>query len=97
MNRFFKKPIHNDLSELVIRRIKCMLEYPESTPLAVTPASLLFRLDDWSLGRNRSFNAYMKMVSINTLSKKRPARNLWCHKGYWPEQAVQYKLVNKQE
>ena len=61
-NRFFKKPIHNDLSELVIRRVKAMLEYPESTPEAVMPASLLYRLDDWSLGRNRSFTAYMKMV-----------------------------------
>lgn len=93
--RFFEKPIHNDLSELVIRRVKAMLEYPETSPSSVAPKSLLFRLDDWSLGRNRSFDAYMKMVSIDTRSKKHPLKNKWCHQGYWPVEAAQYKLDDK--
>ena len=93
VDRFFKKPIHNELGELVTKRVKTMLEYPESTPLAVTPASLLYRLDDWSLGRNRSFNMYMKMVNIDTISKKRPAQNKWCHQGFWPPEAAHYKVA----
>ena len=41
--RFFKKPIHNDLVEIVLKRVKCMLGYPESRPEMITPNSVLYR------------------------------------------------------
>ena len=41
--RFFKKPIHNDLVELVLKRVKCMLGYPESRPDMISPNSVLYR------------------------------------------------------
>ena len=41
--RFFKKPIHNDLVELVLKRVKCMLGYPESRPEMINPNSVLYR------------------------------------------------------
>lgn len=41
--RFFKKPIHNDLVELVLKRVKCMLGYPESKPDLISPNSVLYR------------------------------------------------------
>lgn len=41
--RFFKKPIHNDILELIINRVKCMLGYPESDAELVAPASILYR------------------------------------------------------
>ena len=41
--RFFKKPIHNDLVELVLKRVKCMLGYPESKPDMINPNSVLYR------------------------------------------------------
>jgi len=43
VNRFFKKPIHNDLVELVLKRVKCMLGYPESRPEMINPNSVLYR------------------------------------------------------
>ena len=43
VNRYFKKPIHNDLVEIVINRVKCMLGYPESRPEMIHPNNVLFR------------------------------------------------------
>jgi hypothetical protein len=94
VNRFFKKPIHNDIVELMIKRVKCMLGYPESRADRVKPASLLYRLDDWSMGTKRSMKEYMKMVGIDTETKT-ITPNMWCHEGRWPEQALQYKLTDK--
>ena len=41
--RFFKKPIHNDLVELLIKRVKNMLGYPECATALVSPTTLLYR------------------------------------------------------
>lgn len=41
--RFFKRPIHNDVAELVLKRCKSMLGYTESRPEYVEPTSLLHR------------------------------------------------------
>ncbi len=55
---------------------------------------LLFRQDQWSMGKKRSFSQYMEMVGIETKSKK-VTPNVWCHKGEWPEIAKQY-MVKKE-
>jgi len=93
-NRFYKKPIHNDVVELVIKRVKSMLGYPESAPDLVSPASLLYRLEDWSMGRERSFSTYMEMVGIEPKTKTISA-NTWCTQGVWPKQALQYRVQKK--
>jgi hypothetical protein len=41
--RYFKHPVHNEIVELVIRRVKAQLGYPETQGDLVTPASLLYR------------------------------------------------------
>ena len=41
--RFFKKPIHNDLVEIVIKRVKYMLGYSETSLELVHPQSVLYR------------------------------------------------------
>ncbi|KAJ1415736.1 GlcNAc-domain-containing protein, partial [Ochromonadaceae sp. CCMP2298] len=94
VNRFFKKPIHNDLVEIVINRVKCMLAYPESRAEMVYPQSVLYRQHRWGMGKARSFGAYMKMVGIDTLNKI-VTPNQWCHKGEWPEIALPYKVEDK--
>jgi hypothetical protein len=43
INRFFKRPIHNDIAELVLKRCKSMLDYSESRPEFIHPPSLLHR------------------------------------------------------
>eukprot|EP01038_Epipyxis_sp_PR26KG_P009420 gene9420-12689_t len=94
VNRFFKRPIHNDLVEIVLKRVKCMLGYPETRPEMIHPNSVLYRQDDWAMGKKRSFSRYMEMVGINPVSKV-VTPNVWCHKGEWPENAKQYQLLNK--
>ncbi len=91
VNRFFKRGIHNNLVEIVLKRVKTMLEYPESSPELVNPNSVLYRLEDWSMGTKRSFRQYMEMVGINVFSKV-VTRNMWCHQGEWPPQAAQFKV-----
>lgn len=88
-NRFFKRPIHNNLVEIVLKRVKCMLGYPESRPEMINPNSVLYRLEDWSMGTKRSFAQYMEMVGINTLNKV-VTPNKWCHTGDLPPQARPY-------
>ena len=90
-NRFFKKPIHNNLVEIVLKRVKAMLAYPESAPELINPNSVLYRLEDWSMGSERSFQEYMDMVGINVVDKV-VTKNMWCHNGYWPPQAEQYRI-----
>lgn len=89
VNRFFKKPVHNQLIEVILRRCKNMLGYPEATAELISPNSVLYRLEDWGMGSKRSFASYMQMVGIDTVSKK-VTPNRWCHEGVWPEIAQPY-------
>lgn len=68
MNRVFEADVHNYLCELVIRRPKHMLGYPESSASLVEPASMLHRLSDWGLGKQRSYEAYLSMAQVTHLS-----------------------------
>jgi hypothetical protein len=43
VNRSFKKPIHNQIVAMVIKRIKNMLKYPESISSAIEPSTLLYK------------------------------------------------------
>lgn len=89
VNRFFKRPIHNPLVEMLIHRVKNMLGYPESATNLVSPMSVLYRSGDWGMGRERSFNQYMRMVGLDPVTKTETP-NIWCRKGEWPEQALPY-------
>ena len=42
-HRYFKRPVHNEIIELVIKRVKVMLGYGENLASATYPQSLLFR------------------------------------------------------
>jgi hypothetical protein len=90
VNRFFKHPIHNELTTMVLKRVKHMLEYPESQAHMITPASVLYRLDEWSMGNKRPLSKYMKMVGID-VNAKQVTPNMWCHKGIWPQEALEYR------
>ena len=68
-----------------------MLNYPESRAVRIIPSSLLYRLEDWSMGSKRSFSDYMDMVGLNTMTKV-VTPNVWCHKGKYPSQFLPYKV-----
>jgi hypothetical protein len=41
--RFFRKPIHNDIVEVIIKRVKNMLGYPEARADFIYPNNVLYR------------------------------------------------------
>ena len=90
--RFFKNPIHNNLVEVVINRVKCMLGYPESSAELVYPPSVLYRKDDWGMGKKRSYTKYLEMVGLD-MTKKVATQNTWCHRGEWPDMAKEYLIT----
>lgn len=96
VNRFFKRPIHNDVAELVLTRCKNLLDYPESHNQYVNPRSMLYRLEEWGMGDKRSYNQYLQMVGLNMKSKK-VRQNTWCHRGEWPEEAKPYYVDKKRD
>ena len=63
---------------------------------AFVSSSLFVRLDEWGLGKKRSFAQYMNMVGIDTVAKK-VTPNKWCHQGDWPAIALPYKLDKKEK
>jgi hypothetical protein len=66
-----------------------MLDYPESRPEYIRPTSLLYRLEEWSMGKMRSYRDYLQMVGLNMQTKEvRP--NKWCHNAEWPPEAKPY-------
>lgn len=94
--RFFKRPIHNDIAELVLKRCKSMLDYTESHSDLVQPPTLLHRLSEWSMGDKRSYSQYLKMVNLNMQTKVQKP-NQWCHRGEWPEEAKPYYFDKSQK
>ena len=46
------------------------------------------------MGNKRSFKNYMDMVGLDA-NTKTVTKNTWCHKGEWPQQALQYKIDKK--
>ena len=49
----------------------------------------MFRLADYSMGRARSYETYMRMVGLDTATKT-TSPNQWCRNGQWPEEAKPY-------
>ena len=68
--------------------------YSESNPNMIQPNTPLYRMDEWGMGKKRSFQAYLKMTGIDPVSKK-ITLNKWCHKGEWPKEAQPYYIENK--
>ena len=83
--------MHNNLVEIVINRVKCMLGYPESQPELIYPPSVLYRSADWGMGNKRSYSDYLKMVGLDMQSKI-VTHNIWCHNGEWPDIAKKYMI-----
>jgi len=69
-----------------------MLGYPESLAELITPSSVIYRLDDWGMGKKRSMAKYMQMVGLD-MNSKIATKNKWCHHGEWPEIAKEYRIA----
>lgn len=70
VGRAFHRPgFHNRLNALVIRRIKNILEYPESDDELVRPQSLAIHKDRFGMGRRRTLGQYMDMVGLDQVRR----------------------------
>jgi hypothetical protein len=83
VNRLFRNQVHNPIVALVIKRIKNLLGYPESSRELLYPPSLLYRLEEYHIGSERPAELYWKMVGLDVRTKKFTAQE-WCHKGKKP-------------
>lgn len=86
VNRFFKRPVHNQIVDIVLERVKSMLGYPESAAPLVKVQSALYNLENWGMGNKRLAKDYFKMVGLNFETKSVNV-NKWCVDGEWPEEA----------
>ena len=84
VNRLFKSHVHNNIVALIIKRVKNLLDYPESSRALLYPPSLVYRLEDYSIGPVRPAELYMKMVGLDVKTKSFTEQT-WCHKGTRPE------------
>lgn len=93
VNRGFKRPIHNDIVEIVLKRVKNMLGYSDCKTEDVHPQSVLYRHTDWAMGTERPLSEYMAMVGLNPATLD-VHTNGWCKRGETPPQALPY-VFNK--
>lgn len=91
INRLFKKPIHNDLVQILIQRVKHMFNYPESHAETLIIPSILYRINDWAMGRERSLTEYMDWVSLDVNSKVDGPNN-WCKTCKFDNKYINYKI-----
>lgn len=84
VGRAFKRPgFHNRLNTIVIRRVKNLLEYPETDDELVWPKSLIVDKPMYGMGTERTLAQYMEMVGLDQVAKTSKKLE-WCHKGELP-------------
>ncbi|CAB1121489.1 unnamed protein product [Ectocarpus sp. CCAP 1310/34] len=80
VNRLFKKPtMHNDLTSMVINRVKNIAGYPESSAEILLRPTLLDNLDLYGDGDVRPMEEYMERVGLD-MTTKRAKQISWCFK-----------------
>jgi len=71
---------YNPLSRVIMKRIKHILEYPESAKDFIAPSTILAHVEDYTLGGKRSLKSYLEMATID-LTYKFTRNPDWCNKG----------------
>jgi len=97
VNRVFKKQVFNDVSMLIVKRVKNLVGYPESVADLVHPSSLLAHLDEFGFGRVRPYHLYLRMVGLDPFTKT-TVKPKWCREGKKPEPVMDSVLgMTKEE
>ena len=76
--------LSNKIQAHVIKRIKYMVGYPETTRALVEADGdgiVLTEVDKYSMGTVRPASDYLELTMIDPVEKKCPARMPWCGKG----------------
>lgn len=82
VHRAFTSGIFTPLEEIVLERIKYQLGYPESAR-DMLPKSILTAVEQYSMGKKRSLESYMRMIGMNATTKEITEMK-WCTRGQPP-------------
>ncbi|CAM9774878.1 unnamed protein product [Hapterophycus canaliculatus] len=78
VNRLFEKPsMHNELTSMIIHRVKNIAGYPESSGEILRQPALLENLDLYGDGDVRAMEDYMSVVGLDMMTKRAKSIS-WC-------------------
>ena len=92
MGRLYWPGIHAPLQNLVLNRVKYLLQYPECSRDFILPKTLLTEIDLYGMGNNnRTIHEYLSMVGIDPF-RKVVHKIEWCEDGLPPP--MQHKKID---
>ena len=80
VHRAFTMGVHNPLQMLVLERVKYQLGYPESSKDMIRIKSVLTAVEQYSMGKVRTIEEYLRMVGLN-MTTKEIQDTKWCATG----------------
>ena len=80
VHRAFSPGVHNPLQAMVLDRVKHQLGYPEAAKDMLQSKSLLTAVEQYSMGKERPLDQYLKMVGLNMTTKEVTITH-WCEEG----------------
>lgn len=83
VHRTFTMGVHNPLQMMILDRVKYQLGYPEAARDVIPLKSLLTAVEQYTMGRARPLEQYMKMVGLNVTTKEITYTE-WCETGHPP-------------
>lgn len=83
LHRTFTFGIHDPVEMMVMNRIKYQLGYPESAKDMVKPKNLFTAVDQYSMGKVRPLEEYLKIVGVDVKTKV-ITYTAWCETGVPP-------------
>jgi hypothetical protein len=89
VHRTFTMGVHNPLQMMILDRIKYQLGYPESARDVIPLKSLLTAVEQYTMGKARPLEQYMKIVGLNTTTKEITYTG-WCETGKPPPGFEEY-------
>jgi len=83
LHRTFTFGIHDPVEMMVMNRIKYQLGYPESAKDMVKPNTVFTAVDQYSMGKVRPLDEYLKIVGVDVKTKV-ITYTAWCETGVPP-------------
>ena len=65
ISRVFRDGVHNPLQKLILNRVKYQIGYPESSRDMIVPTNILSKVEEYTLGNDRSLDDYLKMAGYD--------------------------------
>lgn len=96
VGRTFSKGVYDPLLVMILDRIKYQLGYPEAGSDMLEHKTLLTAVEQYSMGKERPLNTYLRMVGLN-ITTKEVRQTFWCENGQTPPGMEQYAHYYEQD